>query len=61
MMSPLLEDHDFLLPEYAQDDACKLYELTFKKKRDTDSIPVHVSLFGRLIKSSRIFGHNKIF
>ena len=48
MMKPLLETKDLLLPEYTPEDECKLYELTLKKKKDTDSIPVHVSLFGRL-------------
>lgn len=48
MMKPLLETKDLLLPEYTQDHEARLYELTFKKRKDTDKIPVHVSLFGKL-------------
>ena len=48
MMKPLLESKDLLLPEYRQEEQARLYELTMKKKKDIDSIPVHVSLFGSL-------------
>ena len=49
MMKPLLESKDMLLPEYKQEEDCRLFEVTMKKRKDVDSIPVHVSLFGRLI------------
>ena len=48
MMKPLLETRDLLMPEYADAQTSKLYELTLKKRRDIDRIPVHVSLFGEL-------------
>ena len=48
MMKPLLESKDLLLPEYRQENQARLYEVTMKRKKDVDSIPVHVSLFGLL-------------
>ena len=48
MMKPLLETKGLLLPEYTQVEEGRLYELTMKKKKDFDRIPVHVSLFGSL-------------
>lgn len=50
MMKPLLETRDLLLPEYAEEQDQQLYELTLKKRKDIDSIPVHVSLFEELNK-----------
>lgn len=50
MMKPLLETRDLLLPEYAGEQDQKLYELTLKKRKDIDRIPVHVSLFEELNK-----------
>ena len=55
MMKPLLETKDLLLPEYAEEQRQKLYELTLKKRQDVDSIPVHVSLFGELNKTKNNF------
>ena len=48
MMKPLLESKDLLLPEYTPAEEGRLYELTMRRKNDTDRIPVHVSLFGPL-------------
>lgn len=50
MMKPLLETKDLLLPEYTQEEEGRLYELTFKRRKDVDRIPVHISLFGSLIE-----------
>ena len=50
MMKPLLETRDLLLPEYAEEQDQQLYELTLKKRKDIDRIPVHVSLFEELNK-----------
>ena len=43
-LKPLLENKQELLPEYLPEDQCKLFELTFKKKRDLDKIPVTISI-----------------
>ena len=48
MMKPLLETKDLLLPEYSKEAESQLYEVTMKKRKDYDRIPVHVSLFGTL-------------
>lgn len=48
MMKPLLETKGQLLPEYVPEEEGRLYELTMKKRKDVDKIPVHVSLFGSL-------------
>ena len=51
-MKPLLETHDLLKTEYPQEPERQLYELTFKRKKDVDKIPIHISLFGKLTKFS---------
>ena len=43
---PLLENMDALRPEYETSDEVKLYEMTLKKHRDTDKIPVPIAMFG---------------
>ena len=53
-MKPLLENSQELLPEYISDEKCKLYELTFKKKKDVDKIPVTISIFVELLKKIRL-------
>ena len=54
-MKPLLEKTQELVPEYIPEEECKLYELTFKKKRDVDKIPICVSLFVELLKQYLVF------
>ena len=49
-MKPLLETKDLLKTEYPQEPERQLYELTLKRKKDIDKIPIHVSLFGKLTK-----------
>ena len=48
MSKPLLESRNIVLPEYRQEEDFKLYELSLKKRKDLDRIPVHISLFVRL-------------
>ena len=48
MMKPLFEDITPLKPEYELEAKCKLYELESRKRKDTDNIPVHIALFGKL-------------
>lgn len=43
-LKPLLENQQQLLPEYIPEEKCKLFELSFKKKRDLDKIPVTISI-----------------
>ena len=45
-LTPLLENQQVLQPEYEVDPHSQLYELTLKKRRDQDAIPVPVALFG---------------
>ena len=45
-LTPLLETKHVLQPEYEVDPHSQLYELTLKKRRDQDAIPVPVALFG---------------
>ena len=45
-LTPLLESKHVLQPEYEVDPHSELYELTLKKRRDQDAIPVPVALFG---------------
>lgn len=54
MMKPLLETKDLLLPEYSKEAESQLYEVTMKKRKDYDRIPVHVSLFGTLNRHTKI-------
>ena len=42
---------DVLRPEYDTSDEVKLYEMTLKKHRDTDKIPVPIAMFGKYIKA----------
>ena len=49
LTKPLLEDMDPLQPEYQPEEAVQLYELTSKKHRDIDKIPVTIAMFGKLI------------
>ena len=44
-LKPLLERMTLLKPEYRPDADRHLYELTMKKRCDTDKIPVTISLF----------------
>ena len=48
-LKPLLENFEMLKPEYKPDAQCQLFELSQKKRRDTDCIPVTVSMFGKEI------------
>ena len=50
-LKPLLEDMEILKPEYKPEANAQLYELTMKKRRDTDKIPVHISLFGNYLNT----------
>ena len=49
LAKPLLEDIDPLKPEYQPEEAVQLYEMTLKKHRDIDKIPVTIAMFGKLI------------
>ena len=46
MRKPLLDNMDILRPEYETSEGVKLYEMTLKKHRDTDKIPVPIAMFG---------------
>ena len=45
-LKPLLENMEILKPEYKPEAQCQLFELSMKKRRDTDRIPVTISMFG---------------
>lgn len=46
-LKPLLDGFEILKPEYIPEAKCRLYELSMKKRSDTDRIPVTISLFGK--------------
>ena len=51
-LTPYFEDMDTLKPEYEAEESVKLYELTMRKRQDTDKIPVTIALFG---KTNRLY------
>lgn len=54
---PLLENMDPLKPEYKPTADAKLFEMTLKKRFETDKIPVTIAVFG---KHSHFFSFSKI-
>lgn len=60
-MTPLLENKHVLQPEYEVDPHSQLYELTLKKRRDQDAIPVPVALFGNFQISVYFFYIDELF
>ena len=46
-LKPLLENMEILKPEYKPESECQLFELSMKKRRDVDKIPVTIAMFGK--------------
>ena len=55
---PLLENMEPLKPEYKLTADARLFEMTLKKRLETDKIPVTIAVFG---KQSHFFSFAKTF
>ena len=53
-LRPLLDEMELLKPEYVPDSEARLYEMTMKKRSDTDKIAVTIAIFGEFISFSFI-------